>query len=566
MTISIWQFPLAFLLSLISNYCLILLLPGGKKGAITLISSSGIFGTVVLALFFAGMFYDISFDGQWYHQESVLQLGANWNPVKTNLEVPEAERGYSGDNDWCTGTDDQIQYPHPAKNIPPNLKYIAINHFAKGIEIVEASIYKISKHIETAKAVNGILLAATFFLSLSFLHGLSEIRTWQKWIMALIIPFNPIAVTQLLSFCVDGALACSLTCLVLTCCLLFRQANRLHLWLLSAIILIMVNIKFTSLVFTCIIVAGFLTVLLIYHKKENFKKVLMISFLAGIIGVVCCGFHPYLTNLITEGDVFYGLKDTSGEIRRNTPGAFLTLNRIEKLFLSFSSHTVDRLENNSVRSIPKIPFSFNKNDIKNVNDAEVLLSGFGPFFSGALIFAFIIFIIGLARTGKAAAFRQVFCLLIILSTTILVVPVSWVTRFIPQCWLIPVSILLLAQFSTFRGRKLLSVGLYISLGLSIAWSLIAIGYNVLITCRIDHQLSQIKALRAPVVVEYCPHRSFTSNRIRFAESQIPITVREVSGPYIFNVIYSNTRFETDVPLPSIPKSALLKWSEKMKAE
>lgn len=545
---------------------MVLFLPGDKKRKITLISSSGIFGIVVLALFFAGMFYDISFDGQWYHQESVIQLSANWNPVKTNLEIPEAERGYSGDNDWCVGRDDKIQDTHHLRKIPPNLKYLAINHFTKGIEIVEASIYKISKHIETAKAVNGILLAATFFLSLSFLYGFSGMRTWQKWIMALIISFNPIAVTQLLSFCVDGALACSLTCLIIACCLLFRQANEVHLTMLSSIMLVVVNIKFTSFVFTCIIVAGLLAAMLIYQKKRDFKKVLLVSLMAGIIGVACCGFHPYLTNLIKEGDVFYGLKDTSGEIRRNTPSAFLPLNRIEKLFLSLSSHTVDRLEDNSMRSIPKIPFSFNKNDIKNVNDAEVLLSGFGPFFSGALILATIIFIIGLIQTDKAAAFRQVFFLLIILTATILVVPVSWVTRFIPQCWLIPVSILLLAQFSSFRGRKFLSVGLYISLGLSIAWSMIAIGYNVLITCRIDHQLSQIKALRTPVVVEYCPHRSFTSNRIRFAESQIPITVGNVSGPYIFNVIYSNTRFETRVPLPFIPKPALLKWSEKMKAE
>ncbi|MDP9042842.1 MAG: hypothetical protein M3N30_12745, partial [Bacteroidota bacterium] len=385
-----------------------------------LISSSGIFGIVILALFFAGMFYDISFDGQWYHQESVLQLSTNWNPVKANLEVPEAERGYSGDNDWCTGRDDQIQNLHPFKNTSPNLKYVAINHFPKGIENAEASIYKISKHIETAKAVNGILLAATFFLSLSFLYGFTGIRAWQKWVMALIISFNPIAVTQLLSFCVDGSLACSLTCLVLTCCLLFRQVNKIHLWLMSSLILIMVNIKFTSLVFTCIIVSGLLTAQLIYQKKEDFKKVLLVSMLAGLIGVACCGFHPYLTNLINEGDVFYGLKDTSGEIRRNTPAAFLTLNRIEKLFLSLSSHTVDRLENNSARSIPKIPFSFNKNDIKNVNDAEVLLSGFGPFFSGALIFAFVIFVICLARSGKTAAFRQLFCLLMILCATILI--------------------------------------------------------------------------------------------------------------------------------------------------
>ncbi len=118
-----------------------------------LISSSGIFGIVILAIFFAGMFYDISFDGQWYHQESVLQLSTNWNPVKANLEVPEAERGYSGDNDWCTGRDDQVQNLHPFNNTSPNLKYVAINHFPKGIEIAEASIYKISKHIETAKAV-----------------------------------------------------------------------------------------------------------------------------------------------------------------------------------------------------------------------------------------------------------------------------------------------------------------------------------------------------------------------------------------------------------------------------
>jgi hypothetical protein len=124
----------------------------------------------------------------------------------------------------------------------------------------------------------------------------------------------------------------------------------------------------------------------------------------------------------------------------------------------------------------------------------------------------------------------------------------------------------MSEFFSFKTDRFLRSGLYLVLGLNIAWASLAIIFNLFISSRIDYQMSQLKALRQPITVEYCPYRSFKSNRVRFYESHIPILERQLTGNYIYNIIHSNTRFETPVPLPSVNKPVLLRWSEKLKME
>jgi len=39
---------------------------------------------------------------------------------------------------------------------------------------------------------------------------------------------------------------------------------------------------------------------------------------------------------------------------------------------------------------------------------------------------------------------------------------------------------------------------------------------------------------------------------------------DVTGPYVYNVEGSTTRFQTPVALPELPKPFLLRWSEHLK--
>ncbi len=565
--ISFWQFPTALLLALVCNY-----FAGnyffGQKNKYRILKTSGLsLGLIISLIFISNFFYDISFDGQWYHQETIIQLKNKWNPVFNKLEVPVDENTISGKVVWCTGIDKPVNKAENTGKPPLNLKFLNINHFSKGIEIIEASIYSLTNRIETGKSVNGIFLLASLFLTLSFLYKIEHISNLWKWLLAILISFNPITLTQFLSFCIDGVMSSSLLCLLVISCLLFHGTNKYYLWMLASIIVLSSNIKYTSLVFTAIFCIGLLITLLINKKKKSFNRVLIVCVFGGLTGIFICGFHPYLTNFIRDHNMFYGLKETKEEIWDTTPPVYRNLNRFEKLFLSLSSHTDSYYDNNSsIAHMLKIPFTVNKNELLNANDPEVKLSAFGPFFSGSLLIALLIFFIALTKFYKSAIFKKELTVLVIISSTILIMPDSWWGRFVPQFWLLPVSILFMSEFISFKYDKLLKGSLCFALGLNVVWAALAIIFNLFISVHIDYQLSQLKALHLPVTVEYCPYESFKSNRVRFYESDIPFLEKPVTGNYIYNIIHSNTRIETPIPLPHLPKPLLLKWSEKINAQ
>jgi hypothetical protein len=566
-TISYWQFPMACVLSFSTNFYIARNVFGLRKKLQIFKISAGILGLIICLIILSDLFYDISFDGQWYHQETIFRLGNEWNPVFNKIALPANETTSNGHEVWCSGIDDLTTNSPVSEKPVVNLKYLNINHFPKGIEIIGASIYKLNNHIEAGKAVNGIFLCASFFLVLSSLYKIDHISKPKKWLLAGLISFNPITLTQLLSFCVDGVMACALVCIIIASCLLFRQTNKHLLWLLGSLIVLTCNIKFTSLAFTGIFCSSLLIALIITKKWIQFQSVLFVCLVSSIAGIFCCGFNPYLTNFVRDHNAFYGIKETEKEILVTTPPILRDLNSFEKLFISLASHTDSYPANDkSIAEMIKIPFTVNKNELINANDPEVKLSAFGPFFSGALLIAFSIFLILLIRFNRSAIFKQALFVLLIISITILIMPYSWWGRFVPQTWLLPISILCISEYFYFKYDKILKGALYLSLGLNVAWAALAIIFNLFISSHIKYQMSQLKSLRQPITVEYCSYRSFKSNRLRFYEYQIPIIERKVTGKYIYNVIHSNTRFETAVPLPSLNKPILIQFSEKFKAE
>jgi hypothetical protein len=565
--ISIWQFPTALLLSLVINYYATNYF-FGQKNKYRILKTSGLSISLIIGLIFiSNFFYDISFDGQWYHQETIIQLKNKWNPVLNKLDIPVNDNTTSGTEVWCTGIDKPVYKAENTGKPALNLKFLNINHFSKGIEIIEASIYALTNRIETGKSVNGIFLLASFFLALSFLYKIDQISNLWKWLLAILISFNPITLTQFLSFCVDGVMASSLLSLLVISCLLFQGLNRYYLWILASIITLSCNIKYSSLVFTAIFCLGFLITLLINKKRKSFNRVLIICVFGGMIGIFFCGFHPYLTNFIHNHNMFYGLKETKDEIWAITPPVYRNLNRFEKLFLSLISHTDSYSDNNSsIADMLKIPFTVNKNELLNANDPEVKLSAFGPFYSGSVLVALLIFFIVMSKFYRSTVFKLELMVLFTISSTILIMPNSWWGRYVPQFWLLPVSILYMSKFISFKYDKLLKGSLCFALGLNVIWAALAIIFNLFISVHIDYQLSQLKALHLPVTVEYCPYRSFKSNRVRFYESDIPFQENPVTGNYIYNIIHSNTRIETTVPLPHLSKPLLLVWREKINAQ
>ena len=177
-TLSSWQFPVALLLALFANFRLIKILYKDQSLVFFGRNSVVVLIIVAVSIFVAGLFYDVSFDGQSYHMESVYQLGKGWNPITT--ELPDSVNR------------SEIDY---------------VNHYPKGAELPQAAIYTITNKIEYGKATNFMLFAACFFLCLSFLYRIDKFSTRKKiWISALFV-LNPVTVGELISYYVDGQLA-----------------------------------------------------------------------------------------------------------------------------------------------------------------------------------------------------------------------------------------------------------------------------------------------------------------------------------------------------------------------
>jgi hypothetical protein len=87
-------------------------------------------------IFISNFFYDISFDGQWNHQETIFQVKNKWNPVSNKLDIPVKENTAGRTEVWCTGIDKPVNKTENTSKPPFNLKFLNINHFSKGVLFV----------------------------------------------------------------------------------------------------------------------------------------------------------------------------------------------------------------------------------------------------------------------------------------------------------------------------------------------------------------------------------------------------------------------------------------------
>lgn len=556
--ISGWSFPLAVLLTLLVHGYTARSFPG-----VSLWKSAGLFLILITGLILiAGFFYDTSYDGQWYHQETVIRLKEGFNPVYQQLSAPPAEQVNYGGFGWCNGPDADIPRVPDTSHINASvMKWMNITHFSKGSEIIGAAIFRFTGKIETGKAMNGFLLAAGFFLCLSLFYRIGRIREPRKWLLAALCAANPVAIMQWNTFCVDGNVACTLLCLVALCFLLL-EPDRPSLFLLGSLLVIAVNIKFTNIIYSAVLCVGFLGLLQLLGKAA-FRKVLGVCVLSSAIGIAFCGYNPYMTNLVRNRDPFYGLRETREVINFMTPPILAPLNRFQKFFYSVSAHqgwkSADR---RTLAEIPKIPFTFNKADLMAAKETQQEFSAFGPFFSGALLVALVLLAFALVRFWKTPVVHLCLVFFILLGVSIFINPDPWWGRFIPQLWLLPLLIGVMSEFLSFRGSRVVRSIVYLSIGLNAIWASLCILSNIDIAVRSNYQMRQLQALHQTIDVEYCPNSPFTTNRERFKEWGIPTVNKEVEGVNVYHVIESNTRFSAPAPLPDLPQSMVMRWLNK----
>jgi hypothetical protein len=388
----------------------------------------GICLIVSTALFFiflavSGNFYDLSYDGQAYHQEAIIHLANGWNPF---YDKTLGEQGA----------------PYA----------IWIDHYAKASEICAAVLYAATGNIELSKVFNFLLILGSFFLSFSALYACQP----KKWIRAAVIAFllacNPVSIYQSLSFYVDGQLGSLLLCLIAFGILIYLESNYYIIGGFSLILLLALNNKFTAVAYAGILCIGLIAALYITQKHALLKKLLIILSTTAVIGTLILGFNPYVTNTVKYHNPFFPLagQDARDVVAAFTPISFSTMNRFEQATVSYFSAS----EGNSTdreATIMKTPFTFKNAELQNYGAPDTAIGGFGPLFSGAIVLSLLILI--MAFMFNIPRTLVVLGLLAIVLASVFINYAAWWARYVPHLWVIPFIIALLG-FS-FEERKVI---------------------------------------------------------------------------------------------------------------
>ena len=211
-------------------------------------------------------FYDVSFDGQWYHQDAVILLSEGWNPFHDIALV----------NNQTSG------------NCAPYL-----NHYPKASWIIGAYLYKFSNSIQIAKAFNLVFIISAFLYCFYFLKKWLNPSKTSLFICSFILSFSTIAFGQSLTYYVDGQIASLLLILIfLLIDYIKSEMSPSKLVLLSFLIFYGVNIKFTSLIYILLFLFCFLY--LCFTKKKEHLYIVFNSTIMCICNGNLCLWLPYL--------------------------------------------------------------------------------------------------------------------------------------------------------------------------------------------------------------------------------------------------------------------------------
>lgn len=420
-----------------------------------------------------GQFYDLSYDGQAYHQEAIIHLASGWNPVyDKEIALP------TGQGIW-------------------------INHYAKAAEIAAASIYKATGLIEPAKVINLLAMAASGLLGLAALLTIKPENRISAWVVALLLALNPVSVYQSFTFYVDGLLGSLLLCMLALGCLIAVRPGGLLLWMYTLAMIMTMNIKFTAIGYAGVLTAGLLIALYMKEQFAGLKRLLRIAALGGMIGVLIVGYNPYVTNTLYNGHPFYPL---AGEgaidvVKNFTPRNLEPMNRFEQAAASYFAVPMGNSTNKKPTQF-QWPFTFSAKELPVFAETDVAIAGFGPLFSGALVLALAVLALSFRkRPGVTLAAIGVIG---VLAASSFLNPAAWWARYVPQLWAVPLICLWLAF--CVKGNKLLQ-GAGIALAVVIAANALLVSGSYVSSQwawsgELRGQLAQLQSAARPVKADF----------------------------------------------------------------
>lgn len=408
-----WVAPLALVLALLGGGWL-----GGQAG----LDRRGRWWAAALALVALGLslafstwYFDLSFDGEWYHQAGIYAIARDWNPLADPM------RGFTSHFElW-------------------------VRHYAKGPWYVAAAIYDTTGLIEMGK-FPAVLAGAAAGLAV-FAAGLDGgLRRLHAVAIALVVALNPVILSELTTYLVDGIVIGFLVVVAAAVFSGFRRPQPAVIWAGALATIVCINAKFTGLVFLgFVFAAGWIWCAL--QRREWLRRYTGWAVLTLLLGAGVWGYNPYVTNTIHRHQPFYPVLGSAafpsltaqgreGILRYETPKNLLGHNRLYRLAYA----TFGRPGNapyGGVRDAELMwPFAARWADLFFYRYHETRVAGFGPWFSGALLLGFGLGVWLLFQAGP----RRWVALLVALTvvSSLVFARHLWWPRYGPQLWLLPV--------------------------------------------------------------------------------------------------------------------------------
>ncbi len=368
----------------------------------------------VIALLVAQGFFDRSYDGRTYHQETVLALSQGWNPFD--------------------GSQERAAYG------------IWVQHYPKAFELAATPHFQLFGALEAAKAIHVLPLGAALAFSLGLLLRLGLTPSAAGPIAAL-AALNPVWVVQSLTFYVDGAFAALLlvgVAAVFATVLLGRSPDWSAALGMSLVLLI--GLKFTGMFFVGLLGLGLLAALMVKGRRGDAWQMGWQQGLAVIAALVVVGAHPYVHNLMDSGNPFYPLMgaDSIDIITTNTPLNLREASQPIQLLFGVFGEPGNPIETEADLAVPFIPIAGSGDAYRS---ADTRIAGLGPLFGGTLLVsAGLLGWIVLRRLGGWQGAAMTWAAVL---ASVAVHPEGWWARYAPQLWVVPLVVVVAAV----RSRK-----------------------------------------------------------------------------------------------------------------
>lgn len=379
---------------------------------------------LVSGFLISGYFFDFSADGQSYHQESVIQLKQGWNPILSDSDSRTMK--------------------------------VWTDHYPKGAEVVQSCIYSLLDKIEYAKATNFFLFISSLLLAKKALEYFN-ISFKQQWIFAFLIAANPVVISQILTFYVDGLSYSFLVCFLSSLFLFTKTKEKMYMMQIVASLTLGGSLKFTSIPIFGVIIIFILIVMMLLRKISLIKNLALPLFCASFL-LLICNYNPYVTNLKAGKHVFYPLRGEGAIdiLEQFAPKGFVkNNNRIEKLAFTLFTKTGSFDKDDMCY---KIPFRVSQKELNRLADADIGVGGFGIFYSGFLVVLLLFLIINYRRLRNLNHQQKILFITIFpILFSVLIISDPWWVRYIPQFYLIPLILLLILEVNSIKIKNLILI-------------------------------------------------------------------------------------------------------------